>query len=88
MSETVYLLLGSNLGDRARYLRAAREHLERVEGLEITAASAVYTSQAQDMDGHPPPFLNQVIKADYRFPPGELNRAIQGHEDLPDSNRR
>ncbi|UCC45696.1 MAG: 2-amino-4-hydroxy-6-hydroxymethyldihydropteridine diphosphokinase [Candidatus Zixiibacteriota bacterium] len=77
MSETVYVLLGSNLGDRARYLRAARENMAKVEGLEITAVSAIYASQAQNMDGDTPPFLNQVIKADYRFSPGELLRALE-----------
>jgi 2-amino-4-hydroxy-6-hydroxymethyldihydropteridine diphosphokinase len=72
MPETVYLLLGSNLGDRERNLAGALTRLESVEGLELLATSSVYTSEAVGMTGDTPPFLNQVVKADYLYTPVEL----------------
>jgi 2-amino-4-hydroxy-6-hydroxymethyldihydropteridine diphosphokinase len=39
--ETVYLALGSNLGDRAAHLAHARERLAAVPGVRLVAASPV-----------------------------------------------
>lgn len=72
MAETVYLLLGSNLGDRERNLHLALEHIKGLEGLEVTAASGVYVSPAAEMSGEHPPFLNQVVKGDFQYTPNEL----------------
>ena len=77
MAETVYLLLGSNVGDRERYLDHALEKLESLEGLEVTAASGIYVSEASDMGDQEPSFLNQVIKADWRYTANELLRALE-----------
>lgn len=77
MAETVYLLLGSNLGDRARHLGVAREALSGVEGLEITAISPIYQSEAVDMDEDAPLFLNQVVKGDFQYTPSELLAEIE-----------
>ena len=41
MSETVYILLGTNLGDREKNLAAALKHLDVFPGLELTAASGM-----------------------------------------------
>jgi len=73
MSRTVvYILLGSNLGDRERNLSIAQNKLETIPGLEIIATSGIYLSDAADMQGDNPAFLNQVIKADYEFLAHEL----------------
>ena len=72
MAETVYLLLGSNLGDREQNLNLAVAKLDAVEGLEIIAASSIYETDAVGMKGEQPKFLNQVIKADYSYSPVEL----------------
>lgn len=77
MAETVYILLGSNIGDREAFLEAARNRIATVQGMEITAASALYASKAQDMDSENPPFLNQVIRAEYQYTPGELLRTLE-----------
>lgn len=77
MAETIYLLLGSNLGDRSRHLARAREDLSRVEGLEITAISPIYESDAVEMDEAAPRFLNQVVKGDYGYTPSELLGEIE-----------
>ncbi|MEW6050735.1 MAG: 2-amino-4-hydroxy-6-hydroxymethyldihydropteridine diphosphokinase [Candidatus Zixiibacteriota bacterium] len=77
MAETVYLLLGSNIGDRERNLAAAATRLESLEGFELIAASSIYISEAVDMVGENPSFLNQVIKGEYQFTPMELLRETE-----------
>ena len=77
MAETVYLLLGSNLGDRQKFLSLALERLEALEGLEIVALSSVYVSEATEMKGENPSFLNQVVKAEYQFTAMELLAALE-----------
>lgn len=74
---TVYILLGSNIGDRARNLSTARERLEYIPGFELIASSSVYISDAVDMPGENPAFLNQVIKGDYEYRPSELIVALE-----------
>lgn len=80
MKTTVHILMGSNMGDRESYLAAALERLRELEGLEVIASSGVYVSEAQDMEGENPSFLNQVVKADYDFTPGELLHTLEGLE--------
>ena len=77
MSETVYLLLGSNMGDREKNLESALERIGRIEGLELTACSAMYISEAREMVGENPSFLNQVIKGDYQFSAHELLHSLE-----------
>ena len=72
MVNTTYILLGSNMGDREKNLQSALAKLELVPGLEIVATSAIYVSEAVDMEGENPSFMNQVVMADYQFPPNEL----------------
>ena len=77
MAETVYLLLGSNIGDRERNLAAAVTRLESLEGFELIAASSIYISEAVGMIGENPSFLNQVIKGEYQSTPMELLRETE-----------
>lgn len=80
MSETVYLLLGSNIGDRLEYLRSAVDRLRALEGLEVVAISGVYASPAQDMAAESPGFLNQVVRGEYLYRPMELLRSVEAIE--------
>ena len=57
---TVYLGLGSNLGDREANLRQAIARLEKL-GLEITRASSIYETEPVDYKDQSW-FLNQVIE--------------------------
>ena len=60
MSEVVaYLLLGSNIGDRAAHLEQARRTLAATAGA-IVAASAFYETAAWGLEDQPA-FLNQVL---------------------------
>ncbi|MDQ2769414.1 MAG: 2-amino-4-hydroxy-6-hydroxymethyldihydropteridine diphosphokinase [Bacteroidota bacterium] len=54
-----YLLLGSNLGDRAAHLELARTQLAATAG-EIVAASGIYETAAWGREDQPA-FLNQAL---------------------------
>ncbi len=60
MSEIVaYLLLGSNIGDRAAHLQQAQQTLAATAGA-VVAASAFYETAAWGLEDQPA-FLNQVL---------------------------
>ena len=77
MAETVFILLGSNLGDRERQLAEARDKIGSISGLEVSAASSIYVSEAVDMKGENPSFLNQVVMGEYIFTPNELLASLE-----------
>lgn len=82
MAETVYLLLGSNLGDREKYLTRARVLLAELEGFELLAVSSIYVTEAVDMAPDSPSFMNQVIKGEYYYPAHELLHACEKIESI------
>ncbi|AMR28890.1 2-amino-4-hydroxy-6-hydroxymethyldihydropteridine pyrophosphokinase [Hymenobacter psoromatis] len=59
MKKLAYLLLGSNLGDRAARLEQARADLAATAG-SIMAASSLYETAAWGVEDQPA-FLNQVL---------------------------
>ncbi len=77
---TVYILLGANLGDRERNLAFALGKLELIPGLDITATSGIYASEAKGMDTDSPPFFNQVIRGEYTYRPNELLSELESIE--------
>ena len=77
MAETVYILLGSNLGDREKNLQTALSKLEILEGFEVVATSSMYITEAYEMPENTPNFLNQVVKGDYKYTPRELLNALE-----------
>jgi 2-amino-4-hydroxy-6-hydroxymethyldihydropteridine diphosphokinase len=68
--KTVYIGLGSNLGDRTDNLRAARERLE-ASGVRIRRGSSLYETEPREMLDQPW-FLNQVIEAETTLYPRQL----------------
>jgi 2-amino-4-hydroxy-6-hydroxymethyldihydropteridine diphosphokinase len=68
--KTVYIGLGSNLGDRANNLRAARERLE-ASGVRIRRGSSLYETEPRERFDQPW-FLNQVIEAETTLFPRQL----------------
>ncbi|RZK22755.1 MAG: 2-amino-4-hydroxy-6-hydroxymethyldihydropteridine diphosphokinase [Hymenobacter sp.] len=73
-----YLLLGSNLGDRAALLHQAQQLLAATAG-EILAASARYETAAWGLEDQPA-FLNQVLAVRTTLPPLALLAACQATE--------
>jgi 2-amino-4-hydroxy-6-hydroxymethyldihydropteridine diphosphokinase len=77
MSERAYVALGSNLGDRAGYLAAARAALGTLPATSLIAASVVEETApfGPVVQG---PYLNQMVALDSELPPlallAELHR--------------
>lgn len=74
MLTTIYLLLGSNLGDRAGLMQTAAEYIgERIGN--VTRASALY--ETAPWGGiEQPAFLNQVLEVNTVLAPEEVLRII------------
>lgn len=66
-----FLSLGSNLGDRAEYLRAAREALSALPATRVVAFSRIYETAPQDHEDQGA-FLNQVVCLETRLRPTDL----------------
>ncbi|PYT74469.1 MAG: 2-amino-4-hydroxy-6-hydroxymethyldihydropteridine diphosphokinase [Acidobacteria bacterium] len=75
---TVYLSLGSNLGDREKNLRAAMAFLADAN-LRMTGISSFYETEPVDLREQPW-FLNCVVQAETELPPLDLLRVLRGIE--------
>ena len=73
-----YLLLGSNLGDRATLLATARQELAATAG-DIVAVSGLYETAAWGREDQPA-FLNQALAVRTRLRPEALLAACQAAE--------
>lgn len=81
-----YLLLGSNLGDRAAYLQQAQRALATTAG-EIVADSAYYETAAWGLEDQPA-FLNQVLAVRTELSAAELLAACLATEQQAGRERR
>jgi len=70
----VFLSLGSNIGERDKYLREAKDAILTEVG-EIIAESSIYASEAVDFEGNV--FFNQVLKVKTMLLPENLLHKIQ-----------
>jgi 2-amino-4-hydroxy-6-hydroxymethyldihydropteridine diphosphokinase len=74
--ESVYVALGSNLGDREAHLRAGREALGSLPDTSLVAASAV--EETVPLGGmRQPPYLNQMVLLETGLEPRALLQALQ-----------
>lgn len=80
MNDLIYLLLGSNLGDREAILRRAIEELEK-KGFSIQKNSAIYETDPWGLKDQPV-FLNIVIAGKWDSSPEDLLTACQEIEVL------
>jgi 2-amino-4-hydroxy-6-hydroxymethyldihydropteridine diphosphokinase len=77
--ERAYIALGSNVGDRAEHLAAARAALAALPRTRLVAASAIEeTAPLAGMDQ--PPYLNQMVLLETRLAPRALLAACQAIE--------
>jgi 2-amino-4-hydroxy-6-hydroxymethyldihydropteridine diphosphokinase len=72
--KTVYLSLGSNLGDRAANLARAVEELG-ARGVRVTRQSSIYETEPVDVRGQGW-FLNCVVEAETDLMPRQLMRML------------
>ncbi|HKW33504.1 MAG TPA: 2-amino-4-hydroxy-6-hydroxymethyldihydropteridine diphosphokinase [Candidatus Acidoferrum sp.] len=75
---TVYLSLGSNLGDREKNLRTAVTALADAN-VRVTCVSSFYETEPVDLREQPW-FLNCVVEATTGVPPLDLLRSLRGIE--------
>jgi len=75
-----FLSLGSNLGDRLDYLRAATAALARGPRTKLVATSKVYETAPVEVEGEQPYYLNCVVELECGLPATELLRYCQGIE--------
>jgi 2-amino-4-hydroxy-6-hydroxymethyldihydropteridine diphosphokinase len=78
VSQTVYLSLGSNVGDRAKNLEDAIAALGDA-GVEVSGISSIYETEPVDLREQPW-FLNCVVEAQTNLPPLELLEALRAIE--------
>ena len=74
MHKTVYLSLGSNLGEREHHLQAAIERLRDLG--EVTAVSSVYETEPVDLAAQPW-FLNCAVQLETELMPKQLLARLQ-----------
>ncbi|HTP69297.1 MAG TPA: 2-amino-4-hydroxy-6-hydroxymethyldihydropteridine diphosphokinase [Dongiaceae bacterium] len=75
---TVYIALGSNVGDRAHNLREAVHLLDR-HLIRVKKVSSLYETEPVDYLDQPW-FLNAALRAETRLSPRELLTALRGIE--------
>jgi len=75
---TVYLSLGSNLGDREKNLRTAIAALADSK-VRVTRISSLYETEPVDLREQPW-FLNCAVQGETESPPLDLLRALRGIE--------
>ncbi len=78
MIHKTFLLLGSNLGDRAKVLAQAQQEISLIIGTVINNSS-IYETLAWGVEEQPA-FLNQVLLVETKLNPQNLLKAINGIE--------
>jgi 2-amino-4-hydroxy-6-hydroxymethyldihydropteridine diphosphokinase len=77
--ELAYLALGSNLGDRAAHLAAARARLAALPDTVLLAASSI--EETAPLGGlEQPPYLNQMVLLETGLSPHQLLRSCKAIE--------
>ena len=71
-----YLGLGANLGERAKNLRAAIEHIKKIHGVEVLRVSSFYETAAWGVTNQPN-FINAAVKISADMKPLQLLDELQ-----------
>ncbi len=72
----IFIGLGSNLGDRAKYLRRALSELKNLHQTTVKKYSSVYETEPVGVKGQPK-FLNMVAEIDSKLRPDDLVREMK-----------
>ncbi len=71
-----YLSMGSNVGDRLEYLRAALDRLSELDNVRLEAVSPVYETEPVGFRDQPD-FLNLAVRIDTSLSPEDLLSGLQ-----------
>jgi len=77
---TVYLGLGSNLGDRLSSLQKSVTALEESPGMEIQKISPVYETEPVGVSSPQPPYYNAAVELKTKLSPMDLLRLTKDIE--------
>lgn len=80
MTERVYILLGSNLGDREKNLESALDKISNLNDVHLVSYSGIYESPASEMEPGSPDFLNQAVEILTESEPLELLKLLESIE--------
>jgi len=75
----VFLGLGSNVGERQKFLNRAVGELQNVHDTKVVWASSVYETDPVGKTDQPK-FLNAALEIETALPPGELHGELQSIE--------
>ncbi|MFA6134749.1 MAG: 2-amino-4-hydroxy-6-hydroxymethyldihydropteridine diphosphokinase [Phycisphaerae bacterium] len=87
MTQTAYIALGSNLGDREGTLRRAIDMMRGRRGLAVEAVSAFIENEPEGSPAGQGAYLNAVAKVSTTLRPEELLGALQEIEQALGRNR-
>jgi len=76
----VYLLLGSNKGNRFKNITSAIKYLKEVEQLKILECSSLYETPPEGVREIQPNYLNMALKCKTNLTPYELLEVIESIE--------
>ena len=74
---TCFLAMGSNLGNRRRYIRLALEKISKLKGSKIIKISKIIETNPCGCHPGQNKFLNAVLKIDTKLPPAILLKELQ-----------
>lgn len=78
--KTVFLSLGSNVGDREEYIEQAITLLRETPGIKVVRRSSNFETQPQGKKNQPL-FINAAVEITTTFSPQALLELLQGFED-------
>ncbi len=84
----VFLSLGSNLGDRLAYLRAALEALGEGPSITLVGTSRVYETEPVEVEEEQPDYLNCVAEIDCGLPAIGAPPLLPGRRERPGARAR
>ena len=76
---TVYIGIGSNLGDRAENIRVALRLLKRSDGIRLSSVASTFETEPEGVKEQPR-FLNTAACIQTRLTPGELLSTLKDIE--------
>jgi 2-amino-4-hydroxy-6-hydroxymethyldihydropteridine diphosphokinase len=87
MPDLAYVALGSNMGDRARFLSLGRERLSRLPNTRLLAESSIEETEPIGPEGQGR-YLNQMVLLETALSPPELLRHCHEIEQEAERDRK
>ncbi len=86
MNNVVYISIGSNQGEREKYLHLAVTELDQLDNITVEKVSSIYETEPVDYLDQPR-FLNMVVKITTSLSPTELLQVTQMIENKGERTR-